>query len=172
MRRRSKSAGQLALHRLLSSRSPVVSAPSTKFGNTRVVVDSAGRLWSPQQARRLQIIGVTCDSVGEAHHFIALRDRQRLGEIRDLKHPHKFPLSVNGMKIGELWADFSFVDCRTGRLVVHDFKGRHDASRDVEYRFFVWKCKHLKAEHGIDVVEIRADAGSAREQWTRKLDRR
>lgn len=170
MFKRRRQAGHNPLNALLSAHKKARPKSSTpKFGNRVVIVDSVGRLWSAEQAKRLQIVGVKCDSEGEAKLYITLRDRERRGEICDLRHPHKFALTVNGVKLGELWADFSFVEVATGRRRVQDFKGRHDPSRDVEYRFFLWKCRHVKAEHGVEVEEIRADANSSREQWRQRL---
>jgi hypothetical protein len=163
----SRRIGQSVNSLLFSQRSP-----RSKFGSKQVVVDDAGRFWSREQAQKLQIIGERCDSQLEARHLVALRDRLRRGEITNLRHPHRFVLSVNGQKIGEIWPDFSFVDVATGKLVVHDCKGRNDPSRDVEYRFFLWKCKHLLAEHGVAVVEIRDADTSARAEWARRLDSR
>src|SRR5688572_300072 len=109
----SRGIGQSSARLLLSDRSK-----KTKFGSRAVVVDALGRFWTPDQAKRLQIVGDKCDSQLEARHLLTLRDRLRRGEIRELRHPHKFVLSVSGQKIGELWADFSFIE--NGALVVHD----------------------------------------------------
>ncbi len=103
---------------------------------------------------------------------MTLRARLVSGAIEDLRHPHKFVLSVGGHKIGEVWIDFSFVDRTTGRRVLHDCKGRSNRSRDVEYRFFLWKCRHLLAEHGFTVIEIHDEGRSSRSAWTDHLTQR
>jgi hypothetical protein len=142
----------------------------TKFKNHRCVVDVTGRIWPSADAKQHNVDGVACDSVGEAKRYLVLLDRQRRGLLRDLRHPHVLSLHVHGVKLGELRADFSYVDTSSGKLVVEDFKGRHDKSRDVEYRFFRWKCAHVAAEHGITVVEVHDEDNSARAQWARRLD--
>lgn len=158
---------------VLVASSRLTRARAPKFGNRIVVVSVDGRIYPIADARRLQIPGDRCDSLGEAQHLLLLRERARRGTIRDLRHPHTFELCVAGVKIGELRADFSFIDAATGQLVVHDFKGRHNKSTDVEYRFFRWKTKHLKAQSGIDVIEVHApSSASAREQWRQHVSSR
>ena len=69
------------------------------------------------------------------------------GAIQDLKCHPKYDLHVEGVKIGTYSPDFSYTEKNS--LVVEDVKGK--ATLTPLYR---WKKKHMKAEHGIIVIEV------------------
>jgi len=70
---------------------------------------------------------------------------ERAGEINDLVLQPKYPLVVNGVRIGLYRGDFWYR--RNGEVVVEDVKG-------VRTPVYKLKCKLVKACWGIDIVEV------------------
>jgi hypothetical protein len=68
------------------------------------------------------------------------------GTIYGLRLQPRYPLTVNGVKVGTYVADFAYVDA-AGDDVVEDVKG-------VRTPVFKLKAKLMKAVHGITVEEI------------------
>lgn len=105
-----------------------------KFGNIKTTVD-----------------GIEFASKREARRYQELRLLERAGEIADLQLQPKFPLEVNGQKIGSYIADFSYHPTFRGatmaQLVVEDAKG-------VRTPVYNIKKKLVRALHGVDVVEV------------------
>lgn len=101
------------------------------------------------------IDGVRFASKAEGLHYGRLKLRERAGDIRNLELQPRYPLHainiVTGelIVIGEYRADFCYVLCSTGALVVEDVKGM------ATLPLATWKIKHLKAEYGIEVMQIR-----------------
>lgn len=87
-------------------------------------------------------------SKAEARHYQALKLLERAGEITELKLQPRFPLKIGDMLIATYVADFSFLDNKSGGLVVHDVKG-------VRTPVFIIKAKLLEALYGIKVTEIK-----------------
>jgi hypothetical protein len=102
----------------------------SKYGNEKVWID-----------------GRKFDSKAEGARYWDLCRMQDAGEIRDLECQPSYPLLVQGVKIGEYRADFRYVT-KGGTVVVEDVKG-------VRTAVYVLKKKHVKAQYGIDVREIR-----------------
>lgn len=115
--------------------SPVaaVARKRSKYGNEPVVVD-----------------GVRFDSIGESERYAQLQLLERAGKVRDIRRQVAFGLTVNGELIGTYVADFLFFEALGGtwRRVVEDWKS--PASKTPLYE---WKKKHLRAEHGIAILE-------------------
>jgi hypothetical protein len=88
-------------------------------------------------------------STKEADRYSELKLLRQAGVIRDLELQPVFPLSVNGRVIGSYVGDFRYYSIESGRIVVEDVKGMKSLP------LYRWKIKHLRAEHGIEVVEIR-----------------
>lgn len=95
-------------------------------------------------AVRTTVDGVTFHGKGEAKRYHELRLLERAGEISALNRQVTFPLTVNGVRICDYVADFSYV--RQGVLFVEDFKG----VRTAEYRL---KKKLMRAVHGVEIHE-------------------
>lgn len=93
------------------------------------------------------IDGIRFASKAEARRYQELLVLQRAGEIRELELQPRYRLHVNGWKLGEYRADFRY-RTRDGETVVEDVKGMLTPM----YR---WKKKHVAAEYGVDVVEVR-----------------
>ena len=77
-------------------------------------------------------------SKAEALAFVALRQRQKNGEISLLKCQPRYPLTINGVCIGHYVADFSYLE--GGDEVAHEVKGHETA-------LWRWKKKHFLAEY-------------------------
>ena len=94
-----------------------------------------------------EVEGIRFSSKREARRYCELIILQRAGKIRDLVLQPAFPLYVGADRLGEYRADFAYIECETNRFVVEDAKG-------VRTPLYAWKVKHLKAQYGIDVVEV------------------
>jgi hypothetical protein len=92
--------------------------------------------------------GERFDSRRELKYFLDFQLRQKAGEISFLKRQPKFPLEINGVKIGTYIADFEFVD--KGRRRVIDVKSPVTAKLPL----FKLKQKLVRAIHGIDVEVV------------------
>lgn len=99
--------------------------------------------------------GIRFASKAEARRYDELLLLVRAGEITGLKLQPRFTLDVAGfggadtwVKIGEYVADFLYVE-RDGEEVVEDVKGMTTA-------LYRWKAKHLAAQYGIQVREVRS----------------
>ena len=90
--------------------------------------------------------GVRFASKREAARYRELRLLERAGEIARLELQPRYPLSVSGETIGSYVADFRYV--RAGVEVVEDVKG-------VKTPMYRWKKKHLRAEYGVEIEEVR-----------------
>ena len=119
--------------------------------------------------QKIEYDGIKFDSKKEAHRYIVLRDHLRDGLIKDLKLQQKYilipaqyePDHLN--KRGQLvkgkcierecyyMADFQYIDCKTGQLVVEDVKGY---KRGGAYALFTIKRKLMLKIFGIRVVEV------------------
>lgn len=95
-----------------------------------------------------EIDGIRFASMAESRRYGELKLLERAGEISDLKLQPRYRLQVNGFKIADYVADFSYLDKKNKfAIVVEDVKG-------VRTPVYLLKKKLLKACHGLDVVEI------------------
>lgn len=96
---------------------------------------------------RVEIDGLKFDSKREAARWLELSMLQKAGQIKDLKRQVPFELSVNGIKIGKLVLDFTYIE--NDVLVCEDVK-----SKPTMTPIFRWKSKHFKAQykHEINLV--------------------
>lgn len=92
--------------------------------------------------------GVTFHSKREAQRYHELKLLLKAGQIADLLLQPRYALHVREVVIGHYVADFCYRMGVLRELVVEDVKG-------VKTAMYVWKAKHLKAEYGIVVQEIR-----------------
>ena len=88
-------------------------ARRTKYGNRKVVKN-----------------GETFDSVREYERHLVLLDMQAKGDIERLERQPKYPLVVNGVKVGTYIADWWYWHNRTEEGIAEDSKG----FRTPEYR--------------------------------------
>jgi hypothetical protein len=88
--------------------------------------------------------GVEYHSKGESTRAGVLKYQVSIGLIYDLREQVKYPLLVNGTKIGDYIADFVYI--QDNREIVEDFKG-------VRTDMYKWKAKHMLAQYGIKILE-------------------
>jgi hypothetical protein len=119
----------------------------------------AGR--SKYGAVKTTVDGITFDSKAEAARYVILKQMEKAGLIHRLLLQHRIGLFVatktagaDLIKIGVYIADFAYCTCATpnkcaGALgVVEDVKGMKTA-------LYRWKKKHVEAQYGIQIIEIR-----------------
>ena len=115
-----------------------------------------GPMRSKYGNKKEEVDGITFDSKAEARRYFDLRIRQDIGEIALLRRQVPFVL-IKGQRWSDgkkhrdtvYKADFVYVDCETGEMVVEDVKG---------FRTDVFKLKKelMKDIYGIEVREVKA----------------
>lgn len=90
--------------------------------------------------------GVRFASKKEAKRYGELKLLEAAHEITDLTCHPRWPLMVNGIRVANYLADFSYYDCQSEKPVVEDVKG---------YKTPVYRLKRrmMKAIYGIEVLE-------------------
>lgn len=96
------------------------------------------------RAVRTVVDGITFASKREAARYGVLRTLAQAGKISGLTLQPRFPLLVNGTKIGEYRADFRYVE--GGKVIIEDCKG-------FRTRQYIQKRKHVEAQYGITIRE-------------------
>lgn len=117
-----------------------------------VIVDASMQIFDKHEAERQGISGTFFHSRKEARRWVELRLLAEAGQITDLRRQVRFPLSTTTLDggnvvVGNYIADFVYVENR--RTIVEDAKGQ--ARREDLY---LWKRRHMKAEHGIEIREV------------------
>lgn len=87
------------------------------------------------------------DSKLEARRFRELKLMEKAGVISHIQVHKHWDLHVNNIKIGYYEADFTYLE--GGRTVIEDTKGFITP-------IYRWKKKHVLAEYGIEIREIKA----------------
>ena len=83
-------------------------------------------------------------SKAEARRYRELKALAAAGEIADLELQPRYPLEVNGRKIGAYVGDFRY--CRGGVTILEDVKG-------VKTPVYRLKKKLVAALYGIEILE-------------------
>jgi len=117
-----------------------------------------GRSSAPTQPKRSKFRnvrtttpdGITHDSKKEAAYWLHLKNLETQGAIRDLTRQIRFPLLVNGIKIGTYIADFRYIVSKTGEVIVGDVK----SARTIKLPMYRRNKKHLFAQYGINITEV------------------
>ena len=86
------------------------------------------------------------DSKAEATRYLELRRLEDAGNIRDLECQPRFPLIVNGMKVGTYVGDFQYVT-RSGEVCLEDKKGVRTQTYRLKRRLF-------EALYGRRIIEV------------------
>ena len=89
------------------------------------------------------------DSQAEARRYGELKLMEREGKIDGLVLQPRFPLTVNGVKIGTYVGDFLFYDKERQVTTVEDVKG-------VPTPVYRIKRRLMQALHGIEIVEVKS----------------
>lgn len=94
----------------------------------------------------IEVDGIRFDSIAESTRYRELTHLLNAGEITCLELQVTYPLMVQGVRIASYIADFRYLDI-DGDVVVEDVKG-------VRTAVYKLKKKHLKAQYGIEIVEV------------------
>jgi hypothetical protein len=98
-----------------------------------------------------EVDGIRFASKAEARRYGQLKLLEKAGRISDLKLQPRFPLTVEGVKVGTYVGDFQYTeigsDGAAKARVTEDVKG-------VKTPLYVLKRKLVKAIYGIDILEI------------------
>lgn len=112
--------------------------------------------------RKVEVNGITFDSVKEANRYRELLLLERAGTIQNLELQKKFvliPTQREPDKYGHIGkgkvierecayiADFVYIDTETGRIIVEDTKG-------FRTKDYIIKRKLMLSEYGIRITEI------------------
>ena len=92
-----------------------------------------------------EVDGYKFDSQAEARRYRDLTRLRDSGEISQLVLQPRYPIVINGIKVCDYIADFSYIG--SAGVVVEDVKGIKTAV----YRL---KKKLMRAVHGIDITEV------------------
>ena len=101
---------------------------------------------SKYHAEPVIVDGVRFASKKEGKRYGELKLLQDAGEITDLICHPRWPLTVNGIRVANYEADFSYYDCRQERPVVEDVKG-------IKTPVYRLKRRMMKAIYGIEISE-------------------
>ena len=93
--------------------------------------------------------GITHASKKQAARWVHLLELQAQGIIRNLRREVRYPLHVNGVKIGTYIADHQWDWAEDGRFHLEDVK-----SRSTVTPLYRRSKKHVKAEYGLDIIEF------------------
>jgi hypothetical protein len=108
---------------------------------------------SKYRAVKETVDGITFDSKAEARRYGELRVLEKGGAIRDLRLQPEFTLCPwmtdhsDIVPLGKYRGDFAY-EMPDGSVVVEDVKG-------FSTPLYRWKKKHVEAQYGITVREIR-----------------
>lgn len=102
-------------------------------------------------ARKVMVDGIEFDSHKEARRYGELKLMERAGVIRELKMQEEFVLipKCGKERAAKYHADFSYIDCETGRKVVEDVKSRATKTKD-----YILRRKLMNWVHGIEIREV------------------
>ncbi len=109
-----------------------------------------GKKRSKYSNKKTELDGIEFDSKREAKRWPELQLMERAGLIKDLTRQRHYAIKVNGFVICEYWADFDYVDCKTGKLVVEDVKSSFTRTLPV----YKLKKKLMQACYGIEIREV------------------
>ena len=91
---------------------------------------------------------ITFDSKKEANHYLALKEMEKLGIIKDLQLQVKFELQpsfkVNGESIRSInyYADFTYY--QDGKYIVEDVKGVRTKEYKLKKKMLLYKYKDIE----------------------------
>ena len=83
-------------------------------------------------------------------YWLHLKELEAIGAILNLERQIRYPLLVNGIKIGTYIADFRYTVPETGEVAVIDVKSPRTAKLPLYRR----SKKHMLAQFGIDIQEV------------------
>jgi len=108
-----------------------VRVPRAKYGAVPTLVD-----------------GLRFASKREAQRYGELKLLLRAGQIQDLECQKAYAITIDGTPCGEYRADFVYVDCASGEVIVEDVKGMRTP-------VFLLKKKLIEALYPFQIREVR-----------------
>jgi len=105
---------------------------------------------SKYKNRKVEIDGVSFDSVKEGRRYGELRLLERAGQIQDLELQKRFPIRINDELVCAYVADFVYREASSGQQVVEDVKSPFTRQHPV-YRL---KNKLMHAVLGVTIREV------------------
>ena len=107
---------------------------------------------SKYKNKKTTIDGISFDSKKESQRYLELKLMEKAGLIKDLKLQEKFVLipKQKGERECSYFADFAYIDNKTGSLIVEDVK----ASRKYKTEVYRIKRKLMLYNYGIKIKEI------------------
>lgn len=110
--------------------------------------------FSPKKAGKfrnqpVEIDGVKFASKREGNRYAELKILARIGEIVELECQPRYPLTINGVKVGTYVGDFRYKIVANGTTVVEDVK-----SKPTMTPIYRLKKKLMLAIHSINVKEM------------------
>lgn len=120
---------------------------STQQGGAEALRGALSMARSKYGAKPTEVDGIRFASKGEARRYQDLCLMQRAGAISRLTLQPRFPLVVEGVKVGTYVGDFRYE--QDGKVVIEDFKG----VRTPVYRL---KAKLMRALYAIEIHEVAA----------------
>jgi hypothetical protein len=105
---------------------------------------------SKYHAQPTVVDGIRFHSAAESRYYAWLKLFEKTGDIADIECQPSWELHApNGEVLGKFVADFRYRFVRSGEVTVIDVKGMKTLP------LARWKQKHLRAEYGIVVTEVR-----------------
>jgi hypothetical protein len=103
---------------------------------------------SKYKNKKVELDGITFDSIKESKRYLELRARKIAGEIKYLEVHFPFELKIGDGKICTYEADFVYEE--NGKMIVEDVKSSY-TRRLAVYRL---KKKLMKELRGIEIQEV------------------
>jgi hypothetical protein len=97
--------------------------------------------------------GIYFGSQAELRRYMDLKLMQEAGAISGLSIHPRYDLHACGLLLGYIELDFEYLDHASGKKIHEDVKDpkKNSSTRTAIYK---WKRLHLRAEHGIEIVEV------------------
>lgn len=99
--------------------------------------------------KKVNVEGIVFDSKLEAKRYQELKLLERVGDIKDLQLQPSFDLIPSFKKNGKTFrkttykADFSYIDTKTGQMIVEDSKGFLTELYKLKKKLFEYKYSDL-----------------------------
>lgn len=93
------------------------------------------------------------DSRAEAKFYAHALRLVRAGEVATVKRQHRFPITINGVRVATLVIDFVLEDKFGNRMYV-DVKGRGRNDNAPEWRLYRLKRDIVQALYGVEIEEV------------------
>lgn len=117
-----------------------------------ILTDKGGKA-NKFRAVKVEIDGISFDSIGEGNRYVQLLGFVRDGDIKDLRLQVKYELTPSykndagkAVRASHYIADFVYFNIKENREVVEDFKGKRTQG-------YIDKAKQMAIKHKIEIYE-------------------